>query len=260
MIPTIGRYRDFPFLQRIRGRHPIQPSFFEDEMEAGRLELGDTTGLIEDLSLLQCDRFDPGRVAGNVREFYEYTARYLVFARNLRWHNAVIATAYAASSRALGNLAVPQSLPGEVLMGSQVRRLDLGDGQESRVWIRTFPHVAKTFYLAAVRSFVREDASYLNLTFPFPGGALVVILGLTNTARGGISLRTDVGGVAGTYFIKPLRGGRFARLPGPPTEEVISMEPNTDPDPSADELIGLHVDSLFGREAFRLDYRFRRKE
>lgn len=236
-------YRDYPFVQPVRGTRDPIPRFVRAEV----VDDGPVC-MLDDMQALASASFAPSRLHPRIRAFFETPCTGMTV-EWLRWERWALGLAaiYVPAAACLGNLCMLDRVLQPRPMSSSMRTLRWPDGSTSREWIRTLSGTSQLFYAAAVRPWRSEEGSYLSVAFPFGPVHLMVLFRLRQCGELlQLSTRNDT--LAGTYSIVP-GARRFVALPGPPTDEVLSYEF------TSDGLAVVHEDFLGPRRTFAMRYR-----
>ncbi|MGB9964647.1 hypothetical protein [Halobacterium sp. CBA1126] len=255
------RARDVPF-SPVTGGSRIGAGFV-DRRGLGADD-GELAGEMNDMAEFARPGFDPGRVAPEVRDFYEHTAEYEMLLR-ARWHRpfrtgAALAAPVTTRVRQL-NLPAPGDEDWRRLSSRFVAlecEADPRDG--ARAWIRTDETGAAAF-VALYASHERDGERYVNIAAPLPGGNLSTVLRIGHLGAGdatGVELTTGAPGDPGLYWVVPPVG--FA-LPADQRFRVWpaggSVEPPSvveDPTGGAATALATHEMWLAGAKFLTVEY------
>ncbi|MCD2202869.1 hypothetical protein [Halobacterium sp. KA-6] len=255
------RARDVPFSPVTGGGH-IGAEFVARRGLAA--EDPALVGEMDDMAEFARPDFDPERVAGDVRRFYERTTEYEMLLR-ARWHRpfrkgARLAAPVTTRIRQL-NLPGPSDEDWHRL-GSEFVALDPDadprDG--ARAWIRTDESGAAVF-VALYASHECDGERFVNIAAPLPGGNLSTVLRIGHLGAGdatGVELTTRAPGDPGLYWVTPPAG--FA-LPADqrfrvwPTDGTVSAPAEVD-DPTGGDAVALatHEMWLCGAQFLTVEY------
>jgi YndJ-like protein len=261
-----------PF-SRLASRTYTGPSFFE-QIKAVSSSKAAPRGLVDELAMYRRAGFDTDRVDGEVRAFYEQTARYGLLVRP-RWRRGFrLGGRIAHSLGALvGQMRLPvaSERPEDRIESRLLPIEDALDGRTGvRAWVRTFAGTDEAMYVAAYATHSIQGNTYMNIAFPVPGGNVSSILHMSGlgeeeaasgTAAGrGVVLstlpRSWAGGDQGVYFANRLLPIRLpinetitvwaASMSDPPFDTAVSMK-NT-------KVLARHEMWIFGIKFLELDY------
>lgn len=220
--------RDVPF-SRLAATGRVGADFLDRKGAVDRGGEREPTGMVDDLEELVGPTFDPGRVDGGVRAFYEETAT-CTMELHPEWPPSLQrpAAVYHRFARGwLGQLALPvDPQRGTARLTSEVVPISAAvDGREgARAWIRRYAD-GDAMYVAVYTTYGSAGRSYLNVAFPLPGGNLSGILRAEHLGDGGLVLTSDGDHDEGLYLV---RGGVGMRLP---LEETLRVWADPDDGP-----------------------------
>jgi hypothetical protein len=243
----------------------IGADFFDLLARAESLEVsegGNSRGLIQDLSTLAGDGFEPAQVHPQVRAFYEQTAAYEMeswaeWCGPFRLFGWLLARLF---SRRLQQLNVPLS-PLDPSLGTSTRVVHLLDPRTGAIrytgWVRRLHGTGNVLYAGSysverIRGFNRPS---LKVVFPLPNGNAQVHL-RPEVDDSGALLVISAGtrfGDPGFYFTVQRPNGMWARYVRT-MRETIRVYPALDDGVRAD-----HTMWLWGMVFLRLHYRSRRR-
>ncbi|NIB99721.1 hypothetical protein [Halobacterium sp. R2-5] len=224
-------------------------------------------GEMDDMAAYAREGFDPGRVAGDVRRFYERTAEYEMLLR-ARWHRPFRTGAALASP--ITSRVAQLNLPGPG--DEDWRRLesrfvaldpviDPRDG--ARAWIRT-DGGGDAVFVALYASHESDGERFVNIAAPLPGGNLSTVLRVDHLGAGdatGVELTTRAAGDPGLYWVVPPVG--FA-LPADqrfhvwPTDGSVAAPDVGDPTGGDAVALATHEMWLCGAQFLTVEYAIRR--
>ena len=237
-VRTTGRkvsFAESPWLSGpIGGPTQIADEWLLQETErlGGTIEEGG--GLLDAMSELAGDDFDPNHLASPIVDFYERTSEYRMEVWS-QWNRVpwpfgwLIASVF---SRRLDQLNIP------------LRPLDTADGIDSRIlllydqsgvrlgaaWLRTMRATGQTIYSGCYSTVTLPEAHRpsLRVVFPLPNGAVTVFLRPEARADGTLALKSPVGpfGTDGAYLIvsQSDRASGWVRRVPLSEEFVVSVE------------------------------------
>ncbi|WP_353634643.1 hypothetical protein ABSL23_02930 [Halobacterium sp. NMX12-1] len=221
-------------------------------------------GEMDDMAEFARAGFDPERVAGDVRRFYERTTEYEMLFR-ARWHRpfrtgAALAAPVTSYVRQL-NLPGPSDDEWHRLESEFVALAPDADPRDgARAWIRT-DEAGDAVFVALYASHERDGERFVNIAAPLPGGNLSTVLRIGHLGAGdatGVELTTRAPGDPGLYWVTPPVG--FA-LPADqrfrvwPTDGSVSAPAEID-DPTDGDAVALatHEMWLCGAQFLTVEY------
>jgi hypothetical protein len=213
-------------------------------------------GLLDDLTALRSERFDPAALRPEVASFYERTGCYQLqlWSQWSAYFRPFGKAVDAIFARRLGQLQLPLS-PLDTSRGvsSRLIRLRDGAGETQTVWLRRRLPEGEMLYagLYSVAQPPLAAAPCVKVTFPLPNGNASVFLDPVVHADGSLELISagDAFGGAGFYFVVARDERTVWAKHVPQLTERIRVYP--------DEHGGLHTDHVFrlwGRVFLRLHY------
>jgi len=194
-----------PF-SRLRARWKVGTDYFR---RRGIEEGTEATGMMDDMSAYEDDRFDVSLVHDEVRRFYEETGDYEMVVVP-EWERG-----FGAFGRVVGALAssvenVHPATTEHRIEGEVVGVNDEADGRDDvRAWTRWNAETGGGVLISTYSSHTHDGTRYMGFGAPLPGGNLSGILRLENIEDGGFLLTTRDGegdgsaGDGGFYFVTP---------------------------------------------------------
>ncbi|WP_439027692.1 hypothetical protein [Haloarchaeobius sp. DT45] len=221
-------------------------------------------GEMDDLDDFARPEFDPGRVAADVRDFYEHTADYEMVL-TAEWHRPFRTGAWLASllTRYLEQLNLPA--PGDSRarhLTNHLERLnpavDPRDG--ARAWVRTDHDTGEGVFTAMYATHERDGEQFVNIGVPLPGANLSTVLSIRHLGESGaVELTTDASGDPGLYLVTPV--GAF-ELPMEQRFRVWPAGASRASQPAVEDasIVATHEMWLFGQQFLTVQYAAIQKE
>jgi hypothetical protein len=213
-------------------------------------------GLLADLDTLASDTFDPSRLAPEVVDFYEHTARWSLEVSS-QWSPIALPGAWLLTtlfSKRLQQLALPiRDRDVAQGMDSQVRVLRVDGVQVGAAWLRTLRSNGAVMYSGWYDACVlpAQRSASIRVTFPLPNGRLCVFLRPSVDRDGALCLSSPITkfGDDGAYLVV-CTGERVAKVRRVPLAEQFRVYLDDDGILRTD-----HQLSLWSWRVLNLDYR-----
>lgn len=228
-------------------------------------------GELDDVDVLASDRFDPDRLAPEIRRFYEQTDDYAMTFRTT-WHRPFRSGAALASrlTSRIEQLNLPG--PGDTgwhqlesrFVGVSEPGADAVGREAVRAWVRTDAVTGDAVFVALYGLSEANDERLVNIAAPLPGGNVSTVLrpehadvrveGETAAdSTGGDAIRFTTRGTGDPGLYLRTLVGAF-ELPMEQEFRVWTAPADVDWD-----LGGVHEMWLCGRQFLTVDYRIRRE-
>jgi hypothetical protein len=223
LIRVCGRRyapREVPWLLGPIGGPTIGDRPYEEIARAEHLSierLATTGGLVSDFAVLASADFDPERVDGRIRAFYENTARYRLDTWVTAHFPARIALWLLVTtiSRRVQQLDLPlDGLETARGISSEIIRLrDASGAVRYTGWLRRRAHDGRVLFTGfyMTQRIPRDDVACVKAVFPMPDGNATVVLRPVNDGTG-LRLTSAGSGFGDAGFYRVQRSGDGLRI------------------------------------------------
>ncbi|WP_078551423.1 YndJ family protein [Bacillus alkalicellulosilyticus] len=237
---------------KIYGKTKIGSNFFDRHNY--RDKKNSCHGLVESIDCFEQGHFQPNKVHGDIKGFYENTVNYEMKS-STTWHFGfqTLSFVYNQISSTIEQLNIPRNEPDEeFVVDNQILAIDSKkDGREKvRAWVRTSRKTGKAVFVAAYSYHQYEGNKYLNIALPLPLGQMTGVLRFENPSSGDGMVLTSFGkennkGDEGIYFVT-----RWFSVRLPLSEHFIIEVPNS----SENQITAKHEMWLLGIRFLSINY------
>ena len=226
------RIAEIPWLEGPLGNEYIGARFYEGYVREAGLDVvadDEDAGLLPNFDALAGERFDPSLVHSEIRDFYERTARYDLFAQ-IGWSGPFRhppRTLIYLVGRNIGQFDIPLSAPA-VDMKNELICLEGPITGETRYvgWLRRSAATGEAMLagLYTTCGLPATGGRFFKGVYPLPGGSATTIFRPENRPDGSFALVSDgrCFGEAGYYRIHRTDDGSL-RVKSVPMEETIHV-------------------------------------
>jgi len=231
------RIAEIPWLEGPLGNEYIGARFYEGYVREAGLDVvadDEDAGLLPNFDALAGERFDPSLVHSEIRDFYERTARYDLFAQ-IGWSGPFRhppRTLIYLVGRNIGQFDIPLSAPA-VDMKNELICLEGPITGETRYvgWLRRSAATGEAMLagLYTTCGLAATGGRFFKGVYPLPGVSATTIFRPENRPDGSFALVSDGRrfGEAGNYRIHRT-DDRSLRVKSVPMEETIHVFSNTE--------------------------------
>lgn len=241
----------------LRARWKVGADFFE---RAGVDEETEATGMVDDLSEYDDERFDASLVHQDARDFYENTDAYrMVVVPDWERGFGTVGRLYGVLASSFEN--VRPSTVERSIEGAVVGVDDEADGREDvRAWTRWDAETGEGILVGTYSSHVYDGTRYMGFGAPVPGASFSGVIRFENIDGNGLLLTTydggdepeSYGGDGGLYLVTPFVPIRL------PLDERLSVWAFEEAPEAYDEheadVVVRHEMYVFGRRFVTLVY------
>ena len=234
-VSTTGRkvrIAEAPWLEGPIGNNYIGAEFYEGyarEVGLDAVTDDDDAGLLPNFYALAGERFDPSLVHSEIRDFYERTARYDLFAQ-IGWSGPFKhppRTLIYLVGHNVGQFDIPLSTPAVAMKNELICLEDpLTNETPYAGWLRRSVSTGEAMLagLYTTCGLPRARGRFFKGVYPLPGGSATTIFRPENGPDGSFALVSDGRrfGEAGYYRIHRTNGGAL-RVKRVPMEETIHV-------------------------------------